>query len=227
METSDLILIDRPAPDIARLTLNRPERRNALSIALRDAATERLAALADDPSVKVVVLTGAGAVFSAGFDLKEFQQAADDPAFRARLWESSDRYHETLLTYPLPLVAAVNGPALAGGFDTAVLCDLRMASTQASFGHPETSFGDVVYAPLHDLVGGAAARDLCLTGRTIDAAEALALRLVSRVVAPDDLMAATLETAAAIARAPRPILRRTKAKIVTRAAIPFTATLAL
>ena len=70
------------------------------------------------------------------------------------------------------LVAAVNGPALAGGFDLAVLCDLRIASSSARFGHPERSFGDVVYGPLHDLVRGAVARDLCLTGRTVAASEA-------------------------------------------------------
>ena len=111
--------------------------------------------------------------------------------------------------------------------DTAVLCDVRIASTRAVFGHPEASFGDVVYAPLHDLIGGAAARELCLTGRRIDAAEALRLGLVSEVVEPAALPARALEVAETIARAPRDLLQRTKAKIVARAAIPFTTTLAL
>ena len=90
-----------------------------------------------------------------------------------------------MLEFPLPIVAAVNGPAIAGGFDLAVMCDLRIASETATFSHPEVTFGDVVYAPLHDLVGGAVARDLCFTGRKVDATEALALHLVTAVVAPE------------------------------------------
>ena len=74
------------------------------------------------------MLTGEGDVFSAGFDLKEFESAIDDPTFGERLWASSDRYHRTVLNFPLPIVAAVNGPAIAGGFDLAVMCDLRIAS---------------------------------------------------------------------------------------------------
>ena len=76
-----------------------------------------------------------------------------------------------MLRFPLPTVAAVNGPALAGGFDLAVLCDLRVAATTARFAHPERTFGDVVYGPLHDLVGGAVARELCFTGRVVDATD--------------------------------------------------------
>ena len=119
------------------------------------------------------MITGAGPVFSAGFDLSEFDRAADDDAFGRELWASSDRYHETVLHFPLPTVAAVNGPALAGGFDLAVLCDLRIASSTARFAHPERTFGDVVYGPLHDLVGGAVARELTIGGRELTADEAL------------------------------------------------------
>jgi enoyl-CoA hydratase/carnithine racemase len=122
----------------------------------------------------------------------------------------------------------VNGPALAGGFDLAVLCDLRIASSSARFGHPERSFGDVVYGPLYDLVGGSVARDLCLTGRTIDADEAYELHLVSRVVAPDELATVTKEWAERIATFPREMSIRTKAKIIARRAIdPQTRTLDL
>ena len=138
--------------------------------------------LAADDALKVVVITGAGDAFSAGFDLKEF--AVADPEFQARLWASSDRYHRTVLQFPLPTVAAVNGVALAGGFDLAVMCDLRVASDRARFAHPEITFGEVVYGPLHDLVGGAVARDLCFTGRDVGAEEALRLGLVSSVVRP-------------------------------------------
>ena len=212
---------------VVTLTLDRPEKKNALSIALRDEVTAALGALAADPQVKAVVITGAGDVFSAGFDLGEFKQAAADAGFRRRLWESSDRFHAACLGFPLPLLAAVNGPAIAGGFDLAVMCDVRVAARTATFSHPEIAFGDVVYSPLHDLVGGAVARELCLTGRVVSAEEALRLRLVSSVVPPGELAAETARVTAMITRAPREVLLRTKAKIVRRAAIATGATLDL
>lgn len=223
---SELIQIAGPEAGVVRLTLNRPDKKNALSIALRDEITAALAGLAENDAVKVVIVTGAGDTFSAGFDLAEFQQLAE-PARARELWASSDRFHRALLEYPLPTIAAVNGPALAGGFDLAVLCDLRIASTKARFAHVEQSFGDVVYAPLHELVGGAVARDLCLTGRRIDAAEALALRLVSAVVAPEALDDEVARWAAQITRAPRELLLHTRVKIMRRAQIAFTTTLDL
>ncbi|MBI4518744.1 MAG: enoyl-CoA hydratase/isomerase family protein [Deltaproteobacteria bacterium] len=211
---------------VVTLTLNRPDKKNALSIALRDEVSDALAGLAGMDSVKVVVVTGSGTVFSAGFDLKEFARVTE-PEFAKQLWDSSDRFHRALLEFPLPTIAAVNGPALAGGFDLAVLCDLRIAAETATFAHPEITFGDVVYSPLHDLVGGALARELCLTGRSVGAAEALALRLVSAVVPAEELEAQTRRWAAQIVRTPRDILKRTKAKIIRRAAIGFRTTLDL
>lgn len=212
-----LIRVDGPADGVATLTLDRPEKRNALSIALRDEVSDALDDLARHESVRCLVLTGAGATFSAGFDLAEF--AVEDPAFQDALWASSDRFHHAVLRFPVPTVAAVNGAALAGGFDLAVLCDLRIAGESAAFAHPEQRFGDVVYAPLHDLVGGAVARDLCFTGRRVEAAEALRLGLVSRVVPDADLPAAAGALAAEIAAAPRDTLVRTKAKALRRAGI--------
>src|SRR5437660_3606384 len=208
-----MVRVDCPHGGVATITLNRPEKRNALSIALRDGVSDALDRLAADDDCKVVVVTGAGEVFSAGFDLREFEQ----PELADELWASSDRFHRAWLEVPLPAVAAVNGPALAGGFDLAVMCDVRVAAEAARFSHPELAFGDVVYGPLHDLVGGSVARDLCLTGRTLDAAEARTLGFVSAVVAGDELMGQAAETAAAIARAPRDVLLRTKAKFVRRA----------
>ena len=217
MVPTALTRLDRPAPEIAVLTLDRAERRNALSNALRDEITERLATLAADPDVMVVVVTGAGDVFSAGFDLEELTRAAGDPAFADTLWASSDRYHDAVAQSPLVTIAAVNGPAIAGGFDLAVLCDLRVASTTARFAHPEYTFGDVVYGPLHDLVGGAVARELTMTGRTLSADEALGLHLVSAVVEPEQVLGAALDLASQVARADRVALRRTKAKALARA----------
>lgn len=199
------------------LFLNRPDKRNALSVALRDAISDQLDALAADEQVKCVVITGNGPVFSAGFDLTEFTRAADDAAFTRELWASSDRYHDTVLRFPLPTIASVNGPALAGGFDLAVLCDLRIASTTARFAHPERTFGDVVYSPLHDLVGGAVARELTIGGREMNAHEALAVHLVGEIAAPDALREATEAMAARVCAAPRDMLVRTKAKALRRA----------
>jgi enoyl-CoA hydratase/carnithine racemase len=203
--------------DHATLTLNRPERRNALSVALRDAVSDALDELATDPTTKAVVLTGAGTVFSAGFDLKEFEKAAGDEAFMAELWASSDRFHRTVWGFPLPLIAAVNGPAIAGGFDLAVMCDMRVAATTARFSHPERSFGDVVYGPLHDLVGGSVARDLTMGGRELSADEALALHLVSEVVEAEALEGAVAAMLKRVCVAPRGVLVRTKAKALRRA----------
>lgn len=211
-----LTLFDRPSPAVAVVTLNRPERRNALSTALRDEISDRLDLLGGDPELKVLVITGAGPVFSAGFDLAEFETAAGDPEFSERLWASSDRYHRALATFPLVTVAALNGPAIAGGFDLAVLCDLRVAATTTRFSHPEHTFGDVVYGPLADIVGGGLARDLCLTGRELTAAEALAAHLVTDVVDPSEVLGRALVVADRVALGPRDSLRRTKSKAVGR-----------
>jgi enoyl-CoA hydratase len=213
---SDQLLVER-RDDHAVLTLNRPEKRNALSVELRDAISDALDRLAGDDTVKCVVFTGVGPAFCAGFDLSEFTLAADDDAFGRVLWASSDRYHDRVLRFPLPVIAAVNGPALAGGFDLAIMCDLRVASTTARFAHPERTFGDVVYGPLHDLVGGAVARELAMGGRELDAADALALHVVGAVVEPDELPAAAAALAARVCLAPRDVLMRTKAKALRRA----------
>jgi enoyl-CoA hydratase len=227
MNSPDLVTVETPRERIALLTLRRPERRNALSVALRDALSDALDRLAGDESVSVVVVTGEGPVFCAGFDLKEFETARDDAAFDRALWASSDRYHRTLLQFPLPIVAAVNGPAIAGGFDLAVCCDVRIASNTAVFSHPEFAWGDVVYSPLHELVGGAIARELVLTGRGISAHEALDLHLVSRVVAPETVVEVALDYATMMTQSTRELLRRSKAKILARAAVADVTTLDL
>jgi enoyl-CoA hydratase/carnithine racemase len=221
---SDRLLL-RTAPDdgVVTLTLNRPDKKNALSIALRDEVSDALDELAADDTVKTVVITGAGDVFCAGFDLREFQQ----PELTDRLWASSDRFHGTVLRFPLPIVAAVNGPAIGGGFDLAVMSDLRIAAETARFSHPEIEFGDVVYGPLHDLVGGGIARELCFTGRVVEAHEAKALGLVSSVVPVDGLADEAARFTAMIGRAPRDVILRTKAKATRRGRVVESNTLDL
>ena len=206
------------------LTLDVPERRNALSIALRDEIADRLDDLANDTELKALIVAAAGPVFSAGFDLGEFRRAADDAAFSTRLWASSDRYHRAVASFPVFTVAAVSGPAIAGGFDLAVLCDLRVAATTAYFEHPEHAFGDVVYGPLHDLVGGGLARDIAFTGRRVDADEARRIGLVSAVVEPDQVLATALELAEKVATPPRDVVVRMKHKAVRRSRLGGDAT---
>lgn len=210
------VLISSVEKNIATITLNRPKKKNALSIALRDEVTQALTTLAEDPDVKVVVITGAADIFSAGFDLSEFQQAGEDEEFHKKLWASSDAFHRTCITFPLPMIAAVNGPAIAGGFDLATMCDIRVGCPETYFSHPEIAFGDVIYSLLHDLCGGAVARELCLTGRRVDAQEALSLHLLSTIVERSDLDAETTRIASLITQAPREVLVRTKAKIIRR-----------
>jgi len=219
-----LVNVSRPTEEgIGVVELARPEKKNALSIALRDEMSDGLDSLAADEGCRVVVVTGTGDVFSAGFDLDEFAQ----PELTDELWASSDRWHRTVLQFPLPTVAGVNGSAYGGGFDLAVMCDLRVASADARFGHPEHTFADVVYAPLHDLVGAGVARDLVLTGRRIDAEEALRLGVVNRVVPADRVRDEALTVAKEIAGAPRDVLLRMKAKILRRARIEVGQTLDL
>jgi enoyl-CoA hydratase/carnithine racemase len=219
-----LVALTGPGPDgVAVLCLDRAEKRNALSIDLRDEMSDTLDRLADDDELRALVVIGAGETFSAGFDLDEFA----DASVADTLWSSSDRWHRRILTFPLPTVAAVNGPALGGGFDLAVMCDLRVASETARFAHPEHRFSPVVYAPLHDLVGAGVARDLALTGRSVDAAEAAALGLVTRVVPADAVLGSATDLAREIALAPRPVLLAMKAKILRRARVTPGATLDL
>lgn len=214
---SELVTVDRPTDGVALVTMRRAEKKNALSTALRDAIADAFDELASDDSVRAVVLTGDGTVFSAGFDLTEFQDP--DPAFQERLWASSDRFHSTVLRFPLPLVAAVNGPALAGGFDLAVMCDLRVVADTARFAHVEYAWTEVVYRPLRELVGGSLARELTLTGRSVDAHEAARIGLANGVEPAERVVERAVELASTIAAMPREIALRSKAKIIRAAGI--------
>ncbi len=226
-EMPTFVGVSRPSDGVALVTIDRPDKKNALSIAVRDQISDALDRLSDDESVRAVVIGATGDVFSAGFDLKEFDRAFEDEAFAEQLWVSSDRYHRRVASVPVPTVAAVNGPAVAGGFDLAVLCDFRVASEDATFSHPEYTFGDVVYSPLHDLVGGAWARELCMTGRVLDAAEALEIHLVNQVVPPNNVVHAAVALGDKIALGPRANLIRTKTKATSRGTLPAGGTLDL
>ena len=207
----DLLLIEKEGP-IALLTLNRPDKRNALSVALRDEIVACLKYLEQDEEIRAVIITGSGPAFSAGFDLGE--AANRDPDFVARNVQSSDRYHTKLASFRKPIIAAINGPALGGGLDLAALCDIRIASETAFFAHPEIKFGAMVmYDALKEVIGGGRARELCLTGRRVDAAEALSIGLVSRVVPGNKLIDEAKTVAYSVAEAPMAALISVKDRI--------------
>ena len=195
---------------IGVLTLNRPDRRNAISILMRQEISRCLAEWADARQVGAAIVTGAGAAFSAGFDLSEFRQ----PERFDDLMESSSRYHRDVWRFPKPVIAAVNGPAMGGGFDLATLCDMRICAPAASFGHPEIRFGaPPLVTPLRWIVGDGHARDLALTGRPVDAGEALRIGLVSRVVDANRLMDEALRVGQHILEAPPETLRFLKSSL--------------
>ncbi len=159
-----MLATDIGSDGIAVMRLDNEQRRNALSIAMRDAISDTLDDWAADDRVRVVVLTGAGTSFSAGFDLTEFAQ----PDLARTIRDSSHRYHLAVWQFPKPMIAAVNGPALGGGFDLCLLCDVRIATPNAVFGHPEIRFGaPPLFTPLQWIVGAGIARDLCLTGESM------------------------------------------------------------
>ncbi len=198
MEFQTIHTAERPG-GIGVIALNRPAKRNAISIRMRREISACLDRWRDNDGIGVVIFTGEGQSFSAGFDLDEFRQ----PACFADLVESSSRYHHDVWRFPKPTVAAVNGPAMGGGFDLAVLCDLRLCAESALFGHPEVKFGaPPLFTPLRWIIGDGLARDLCLTGRRIDAREAHRIGLVSEIVRDDVLWERALEVAGTLLEAP-------------------------
>jgi enoyl-CoA hydratase/carnithine racemase len=176
---SEILRAELLEDGVARLILNRPEKRNALSIELLTLIDSQLAAWRDDDAVRALVVAGAGDAFCAGFDLTEMT----NPELLPEIARISSAYHRNLWQFPKFTVAAIDGPALAGGLDLVALCDVRLATDRAAFGHPEIRFGaPPLFTPLRWLVGHGHARELCLTGRRIDAAEAERIGLVNRVV---------------------------------------------
>jgi|SRR5579859_6347392 len=112
---TSLIVVSEANDGVVRLTLNRPEKRNALSVAMRDEMSEALERLSGDQEVRVLVITGAGSAFCAGFDLSELRAPVADNTSGGM--SRADQFHQAILRFPVPVVAAINGPALAGGFD--------------------------------------------------------------------------------------------------------------
>ena len=200
---------------IAYLTLNRPEALNALNQALVRDLRQAMADIAADAAVRVAVLAGAGRAWSAGYDLK---QHADDPVVGAVRWRAilRDDVAMTLAVWdcPKPVIAQVHGYCLGGACELAAICDLTVAAEDAIFGEPEVRLGSgPVSLILPYLLGSKKARELLYTGDTIDAAQALTLGLVNRVVPRERLQAETRALALKIARTPPEIIALTKAPL--------------
>jgi enoyl-CoA hydratase/carnithine racemase len=193
--------------EVALVTLGRPEQRNALSIELRVELADAFGHLSEDKQVGCVVLTGAGTAFCSGMDTKEF---GGDLEHRSRLVETSTLAFEAVGGCRRPIVAAVNGPAIAGGFALALLCDLRIASASAIFGYPELPKGiPPSYAAARAVLPATVAQELCLTGRLVKADEAQRLG-IAREVVDGDVVVRGLELGQRIAGLPRKAVLETK-----------------
>lgn len=197
---------------VARLTLDRPQVRNALNRAMADALESALARLATAEDTRVVVVAGRGRSFCAGADISEMPALA--PAEAEALAGRWQRIMDGFAALPQVTIAAVQGHALGGGLMLAIAQDLRVAEASARFGLPEVTLGfnpGYGIARLLDIAGGAHARDLMLTARPVDAAEAFRMGLVTRVVPDGTLDAATDALAREVARSPRGGLAASKA----------------
>lgn len=199
-----MLLIEKQGP-VAVVTLNRPEAMNALSRRLRaelDAAIRKLSA---DDSVSVVVLTGAGRAFTAGLDLKELG-SAPDALGAANATGAAENPVLAIAQCPKPVIGAINGVAITGGFELALACDVLIASTEARFADTHARVGIMpgwgLSQKLSRVIGVYRAKELSLTGNFLDARTAEAWGLVNRVVAPQDLMPAAIKLAQDMATIP-------------------------
>jgi enoyl-CoA hydratase/carnithine racemase len=187
------------AEGVARVTLDRPEKRNALSLELMDELTGVLQRLGARPDARAIVVEGAGVAFSAGHDLSEM--VGRDLSFYQRLFDSCTELMETIHRVPQPVIAKVHGIATAAGCQLVAACDLAVAADDARFATPGVTIGlfcSTPMVPLSRAIGRKRALEMLLTGAPISAATALEWGLVNRVVPVSDLDAAVDELVAAI-----------------------------
>ena len=206
------LLIERHADGYAVVTLNRPEALNALNSALFADLAAFLDAVEHDDSVRCLVLTGSGdKAFAAGADIKEMSDQSYADMYKANFFALG---HDRITRFRKPIIAAVNGFALGGGCELAMLCDFIVASDRAKFGQPEINLG---VAPgiggsqrLTRLVGKAKAMDMVLTARMMDAAEAERANLVARVVPAGEVVAEAVKLGEKLAALSAPALAMAK-----------------
>jgi len=222
-----VVQVEQVGAGVAVIRLNRPEARNALNTDVREQLAMHFSRLSLEPSVKAVVLTGSPTCFVAGADIREFASAsAIDMYLRhtERLWDAISRC-------PKPIIAAVNGYALGGGCELAMHCDVIVAGESARFAQPEVKLGLMPGAGgtqrLVRAVGKYQAMRMALTGCIIQAPEALAMGLLSEVVADDQALPRALELATQIASLPPLAVAQIKEVILAGADLPLDSALAL
>jgi enoyl-CoA hydratase/carnithine racemase len=207
------------------LTMNRPDKRNALNMVLTEALIEALRAAEADGDVRSIVLTGAGPAFCAGADLSEFKDLTpDNQPLVERRADMTMNLHGIFLRLTKPVVTAINGAAMGGGAGLALAGDVALMATTAKLGYPEVKHGivaAVVMAGLVRNVGRKAAFELVATGEPIDANRACALGVVNRAVAPEILLEQALETAQKFAAIAPQAMAATKTLFYRVLDLPF------
>ncbi|ABS64542.1 Enoyl-CoA hydratase/isomerase [Parvibaculum lavamentivorans DS-1] len=203
---ADPLLIREDANGVARLTMNRPAQRNALSIGLMTALQQELARLAADPNIRAIVLAGAGPAFCAGHDLKELTLARNQSDrgrdFFARTMKQCSALMQAIVACPKPVIARVHGIATAAGCQLVASCDLAVAANTAKFATPGVNIGLFCSTPMVALSRNVArkhAMEMLLTGEMISADRACEMGLVNRAVTPSELDAAVAHFADTIA----------------------------
>ncbi len=217
------ILLRQDQGGVAALTLNRPQARNALSLALMAALEAELDAIEADGETRVVIINGAGPAFCAGHDLREMRAMEPGAAHRL-LFDACSRLMLRITALRCPVIAQVHGIATAAGCQLAVTCDLAVVSDDARFATPGVNIGLFCSTPMVALtraVGRKAAMGMLLTGDMVDAAEALRLGLVNCVVPAADLAAATAALAARIAAKSRVTIAIGKQAFYRQAEMPL------
>jgi enoyl-CoA hydratase/carnithine racemase len=200
---SGKVVVDRPAEAVARLTIENPDKRNALDHDILDAIAEAMPELADGIETRCVIITGTGKMFSAGYDIGDIPDEVFAEQAERLVAHPFHRAIEAVESFPFPTIAALNGHALGGGLELAVSCDLRVASSGAKLGMPPAKLG-LIYShtglqKFIDTIGVARTRELFLVGRNVDAQRALEIGLVNEVVDETEVEAAALALAGEIA----------------------------
>ena len=232
--TGPAVRVDRDAADpaVAVITLNRPERRNALTVELKEALVAAVAEVGQDPGVRAVVLAGSGRAFCVGQDLKEHAQALRAPG--GAVFDTVQRHYnpvvQGLATMPKPVVAAINGACVGAGLGFALACDLRVAAAGASFATAFAAIGltadSGLSATLAHALGAARAAELLLLGESFTAEQAAAWGLVRSVVPAEQVLDTALELARTLAAGPTLAYAEIKKALALGAVAPLAEVLA-
>lgn len=224
---SELLMNDQG--NVRILTLNRPERKNALSDALKQLLIEAMLEAEESASVRVIVLTGSGDVFCSGADLKDMRSKDEQGVpFRTPMNRAERNVYEVVLESKKPVIAALNGSAVAGGFELSLACDFRVSHAMAKFGLPETkigmgaNFGSVV---LPRLIGPSQALEMLMTGDYITGEQAFHKGILNRLTLPENVLSESLQLAEKIAKNAPISVRRVKAVALKGLDLPISAAL--